>query len=197
MHWFNHSQQDEPLQPAEGDALEIACSASSLETDEGIAECTALCAPAQCCQASIGSENCGFAACLTYGDCLALASLFGVEVPPEAEGMVNGGGENGDGGVTVAEGETGMSNADNTTATDADGDGDKPTGDGSFNDPEEGSMMDKLNDMAEGLKETAKQAMTDPSSLSTGQIVGIAVGVFVVFCLMICVFKCCCRRKKA
>ena len=198
MHWLNHSQQTEPLQPNEGDALEIACSASSLETDEGIAECTALCAPAQCCQTGIGSENCGFAACLTYGDCLALASLFGVEVPPAAEGMVNGGGENGDGEVTVAEDEMGMANADNTTDTDADGDGDgdKPTGDGSFNDPEEGSLMDKLNDMAEGLKETAKQAMTDPASLSTGAKIGIGIACFIIFMMLVCLIKCCCCRKK-
>ena len=191
-------QQDEPLQPNEGDALEIACSASSLETDEGIAECTALCAPAQCCQTGIGSENCGFAACLTYGDCLALASLFGVEVPPEAEGMVNGGGDGDENGEDelVDESGMGMSNADNTTATDTDGDGDEPPEDGSFNDPQEGSLMDKLNDMAEGLKETAKQAMTDPASLSTGAKIGIGIGCFIIFMMLVCLIKCCCCRKK-
>ena len=188
-------QQADPLQPAEGDALEIACSSSSLETDEGIAECTALCAPAQCCQTGIGSENCGFAACLTYGDCLALASLFGVDVPPEAEDMVNGGEDGED--ELVDESEMGMTNADNTTDTTDGDDGDKPTGDGSFNDPEEGSLMDKLNDMAEGLKETAKQAMTDPSSLSTGAKVGIAIGCFIIFMMLVCLIKCCCCRKKS
>ena len=191
-----YSQQNEALQPNEGDALEIACSASSLETDEGIAECTALCAPAQCCQTGIGSDDCSFAACLTYGDCLALASLFGVEVPPAAEGMVNGGGDGDGENELVDESEMGMTNADNTTDTDTDGDGDKPTGDGSFNDPEEGSLMDKLNDMAEGLKETAKQAMTDPASLSTGAKIGIAIGCFIIFMMLVCLIKCCCCRKK-
>ena len=209
MRWFNFVQQTEPLQPAEGDALEIACSGSSLETDEGIAECTALCAPAQCCQTGIGSENCGFAACLTYGNCLALASLLDAnipDIPPEASGVVppegmGNDGENGDDGENelVDEGEMGTANADNTTDTDADGDGDgdEPTGDGSFNDPEEGSLMDKLNDMAEGLKETAKQAMTDPMSLSTGAKVGIAIGCFIIFMMLVCLIKCCCCRKKS
>ena len=210
MHFENHiltnihshgasiiAQQDEPLQAA-SDALEIACSGSSLETDEGIAECAALCAPAQCCQAGF-SDNCGFAACVTYGDCLALANLFGVEVPPGAEDMVaNGGGEGGNG--LVDEGEMGMaSNADNTTNTDTDtdGDGDEPTGDGTFNDPEEGSLMDKLGDMAENIKETAKQVMSDPSSLSTGAIIGISIGCFVLFMMLVCLIKCCCCRKKS
>ena len=43
---------------------------------------------------------------------------------------------------------------------------------------------------------TEAMATTDPSSLSTGQIVGIAVGVFVAFCMLICLIKCCCCRKK-
>ena len=111
--------------------------------------------------------------------------------------MVNGGG--GGGGEPVDEGEMGMANADNTTDADADGDGDsdKPTGDGTFNDPEEGSLMDKLGDMAGSLKDTAKQIMSDPSSLSTGAIVGISIGCFVILMMLGCLIKCCCCRKKS
>lgn len=109
--------------------------------------------------------------------------------------MVNGGEDGED--ELVDESEMGMANADNTTDTTDGDDGDKPTGDGSFNDPEEGSLMDKLNDMAEGLKETAKQAMTDPSSLSTGAKVGIAIGCFIIFMMLVCLIKCCCCRKKS
>ena len=142
---------------------------------------------------------------MTYGDCLALASLFGVEVPPEAKEMVNGGGEGReDEDELVDGGKMGMSNAggdtnttDTDTDTDTNGDGDEPTGDGSFNDPEEGSLMDKLNDMAEGLKETAKQAMTDPASLSTGAKIGIGIGCFIIFMMLVCLIKCCCCRKKS
>ena len=43
---------------------------------------------------------------------------------------------------------------------------------------------------------TEAMATTDPSSLSTGQIVGIAVGVFVASCMLIRLIKCCCCRKK-
>ena len=43
---------------------------------------------------------------------------------------------------------------------------------------------------------TKAMATTDPSSLSTGQIAGIAVGGFVAFCTLIRLIKCCCSRKK-
>ena len=196
------TQQDEPLQEADKNELADAC--SDLETDKGIATCTAACAPAQCCQTGIGGDNCSFGACLTYGDCLKLATLFGVEVPPGAEEIVNGGGDDedadGDGedgeNELMDEGEMGMSNADGDTNT-TDADGDEPTGDGTFNDPEEGSLMDKLSDMAEGIKETAKQAMTDPASLSTGAKIGIGIGCFIIFMMLVCLIKCCCCRKKS
>ena len=49
---------------------------------------------------------------------------------------------------------------------------------------------------AASLAEESK-ATTDRSPFSTGQIVGIAVGVFVAFCMLIRIIKwCCCRKKK-
>lgn len=67
-------------------------------------------------------------------------------------------------------------------------------GDGSLNDPEEGSMLDKFNDMKDIAIETYQ---TDPSEWTTGQKVGVAIGALVAFMLLVCLVKCCCCKKKA
>lgn len=95
-----------------------------------------------------------------------------------------------------------MTSTDGDTNSTGDaGDGDEPTdttgGGGTFDNPEDGSILDALGTAADNVKDTFKTAMTDPSSLSTGQIVGIAIGSLVTLCLLICLIKCCCCRKKS
>jgi len=174
------------------DNLGEVCSSDSLETDAGVAACTEACAPAQCCQDGIGQDGCGFANCLTYADCLALASIFGVDVPPEAEGLLDGGG--GEDGEPAEDG-GGMNTSGDTNTTDTDGD--ETTGDGTFTNPEDGSILGNLGDAADTLKDTFQKAMDDPSSLSTGAKVGIGIGCFVLVMMLVCLIKCCCCRKKA
>ena len=79
--------QQGPLETAPAN-LGNLCSSESLQTETGIASCTEACAPAKCCQTDLGSANCGFVECASYGECTALASLIGVDVPvtlPEVE----------------------------------------------------------------------------------------------------------------
>lgn len=72
--------------------------------------------------------------------------------------------------------------------------GDAPAGgDGTFNNPEEGSLMDKLTDAKDAILKTAT---SDPGTWTTGQKVGVAIGVFVGFMILVCLIKCCCCKKK-
>ena len=271
------------------------CSSDNLRTAAGIAACRAACAPARCCQTDIGSANCGYAACGSYGGCNALVSVANVDVSG-ADGAEDGdGGGNGSDGVdqddVENEGDTALAEDGEMTTADV-GTSSTDAGDGTFNEPEDGSLLDavvnagstiedtELNDydsidydllnqfgvepkedqyggdgevwedaalvdradaaaddaaskkkgkkekkskgssggaandveVAAVLKAKKKgktkgsavaasaameaKATTDQSPFSTGQIVGIAVGVFVALCMLIRVIKWCCCRKK-
>jgi hypothetical protein len=162
--------QQGDLQSA-GEDLGVVCSSDNLGSNAGIAACTEACAPAQCCQTGNFGDGCGVLACSSYAPCLNLGDIVGVD-----EGEMD---------MT-----TGDDSGTNTTDT-------GPTGDGTFNDPEEGSLMDKLSDMGDAVKDTFKKATTDPSSLSTGEMVGLAIGCFVIFMILVCLIKCCCKKKAA
>ena len=206
--YAHSSPSQQALQSAPATLGEV-CSGDNLKTIAGVADCTTACTPAQCCQDDIGSADCGFVACLSYNDCIKLASILGVDVPDGADGGNAGGaadagdggdaGDKGDSGL-VEDGEMTMTGGETNSTGDA-GDGDETTdttgGGGTFDKPEEGSILDALGTAADNVKDTFKQATTDPSSLSTGQIVGIAVGILVALCLLICLIKCCCCRKKS
>lgn len=206
--YVNSSPSQEALPSAPATLGEV-CSDDNLKTIQGVADCTTACAPAQCCQNDIGSADCGFVACRSYNDCIKLASLVGVDVPDGADGGNAGGAADaGDGSDAGDQGDSGLVEDGEMTSTDGDtnstgdaGDGDEPTdttgGGGTFDNPEDGSILDALGTAADNVKDTFKTAMTDPSSLSTGQIVGIAIGSLVTLCLLICLIKCCCCRKKS
>jgi len=190
--------QQGPLNPAPAD-IGTTCSSVSLQTAVGIAACRVACEPAQCCQTDIGSANCGYAACGSYGECNALISVVDMDVsgedgPSAGDGGMSSAGDGGNGGDAGDQGDEGdegdaelVENGEMTK---------KPTGDGTFNDPEDGSLLDAVGNAGSTIEDAFKTATTDPSSLSTGQIVGIAVGLFVAFCVLICLVKCCCCRKK-
>ena len=87
IYTYSVCSQQGPLETAPSN-LGNLCSSESLQTETGIASCTEACAPAKCCQTDLGSANCGFVECASYGECTALASLIGVDVPvtlPEVE----------------------------------------------------------------------------------------------------------------
>ena len=277
------------------------CSSDNLRTAAGIAACRTACAPAHCCQADIGSANCGYAACGSYDGCNALVSVANVDVSGAdgADGGDGGNGSDGSDGVVDQDdiennGDTALAEDGEMTTADVDTSS-TDAGDGTFNEPEDGSLLDavvnagstiedtELNDYdsidydllnqfgveskedqysgdgevwedaalvdradaaaddAAGKKKRQKggksksegtlggaaddvevsavlkskkegktkgstvaavsaameaNAATDPSPFSTGQIVGIAVGVFVAVCMLIRIIKWCCCRKK-
>ena len=188
--------QQGDLQSA-GEDLGVVCSSDNLGSNAGIAACTEACAPAQCCQTGNFGDGCGVFACLSYEPCLNLGDIVGVDFPPEAGAVVGDQDADADADADADqddEGEMDMTTGDDsgTNTTDT-----GPTGDGTFNDPEQGSLMDKLSDMGDAVKDTLKKATTDPSSLSTGEMVGLAIGCFVIFMILVCLIKCCCKKKAA
>ena len=66
--------------------LSDTCSSDNLQTVAGIAACREACAPAECCQTDIGSANCGYEACGSYGECNALVNVVGIDVVSAADG---------------------------------------------------------------------------------------------------------------
>ena len=202
------SQSQQALQSAPAD-IGTTCSDDSLKTVAGVADCTTVCAAAECCQTDIGSADCGFTACLSYAnDCMKLASLMGIDVPDGADAAdaadAADGGDTGDSGLVEDDEMTSTGGDTNSTGDVGDGDGTTGTdgdeqtgGGGTFDNPEDCSILDALGTAADNVKDTFKTAMTDPSSLSTGQIIGIAIGSLVALCLLICLVKCCCCRKKS
>ena len=85
IHTYIVCSQQGPLESAPANLGDLCL---DLQTEAGIASCTEACAPAQCCQTDLGSANCGLMECASYGECTALASLIGGDVPvtlPEVE----------------------------------------------------------------------------------------------------------------
>jgi len=277
------TSQQGPLEVAPADLGDM-CSSENLQTVAGIAACRTACRSALCCQTNIGSADCGYAACGSYGECNALVSIVDIGVPQGGHGEVGSDGGDGGGagdGVDVGDGED-VGDIDDGEDVQDEGDGKmivdvemtttKPTDDGTFNDPEDGSLLGAVGNAVSTIEDTelndyddlfnefiveskgdqdhgsgeedeedtvlvdrddaaaddtankkeknkkgkksksgkgktkgstaaasaAMEAMatTDPSSLSTGQIVGIAVGLFVAFYILTRLIKCCCCRKK-
>lgn len=162
---YAHSSQQGPLDAAPAD-LGDTCSSANLQSVAGIAACREACAPAQCCKTNIGNANCGYAACGSYGECNALVSIVNIGVPQEENGEVDSdGGDagNADDGVDVGDGDD-VGDFDGGEDVEDEGDAkmivdgemttNKPTDDGTFNDPEDGSLLGAVGNSGNTIEDT-------------------------------------------
>ena len=157
---FLHQQQALPSAPSD---LGDKCSSGNLQTAAGISACRAACAPASCCQTDIGSANCGYAACGSYGGCNALVSVMSVDVSRGGDA-----GDEGDGG-DGSDGSDGSDGVDREDRNPLENEGDAvsaedgeitaiavdtsytdtATVDVTFDVPEDGSLLDAVENAKE------------------------------------------------
>jgi len=80
----------------------------------------------------------------------------------------------------------------NSTAQDL-FDGEEEITGGTIQDPQEGSLLDNIQDAKDNVVDTLT---SNPSTWSEGQKIGVAIGVAVALLLILVIWCKCCRKKK-